>query len=93
MSRKSAPTGRKNTIGAREALLNQFAQFKTEIDGLDIHFIHVRSPHPDAMPLVITHGWPGSRGLEIAPDRGRIVVGFELLAALLQGGFDEIHLD
>ena len=45
---------------AREALLNQFAQFKTEIDGLDIHFIHVRSPHPDAMPLVITHGWPGS---------------------------------
>ena len=48
-------------IGAeREARLNRFAQFTTEIDGLDIHFLHVRSPHPEAMPLVITHGWPGS---------------------------------
>jgi epoxide hydrolase len=45
---------------AREALLNRFAQFKTEIDGLGIHFIHVRSPHANAMPLVVTHGWPGS---------------------------------
>ena len=45
---------------AREALLNRFLQFKTEIDGLGIHFIHVRSPHADAMPLVVTHGWPGS---------------------------------
>ena len=44
----------------REARLNRFAQFTTEIDGLDIHFLHVRSPHPDAMPLIITHGWPGS---------------------------------
>jgi pimeloyl-ACP methyl ester carboxylesterase len=44
----------------REALLNRFAQFTTEIDGLAIHFLHVRSPHPDAMPLIITHGWPGS---------------------------------
>jgi epoxide hydrolase len=44
----------------REALLNRFAQFTTEIDGLDIHFLHVRSPHPEAMPLIITHGWPGS---------------------------------
>ena len=35
-------------------------QFKTEIDGLDIYFIHVKSPHPDALPLIITHGWPGS---------------------------------
>ncbi|MGO9361254.1 MAG: epoxide hydrolase family protein [Xanthobacteraceae bacterium] len=43
-----------------EALLNRFAQFTTEIDGLDIHFLHVRSPHPEAMPLIITHGWPGS---------------------------------
>src|SRR6185437_16659365 len=40
--------------------LNRFAQFHTEIDGLDVHFIHVRSPHQDAQPLVITHGWPGS---------------------------------
>ncbi|MBX3499243.1 MAG: alpha/beta fold hydrolase [Alphaproteobacteria bacterium] len=45
---------------AREALLNRFAQFVTEIDGLDIHFLHVRSPHADALPLIITHGWPGS---------------------------------
>lgn len=45
---------------ARAARLNQFPQFKTEIEGLDIHFIHVRSPHEDALPLIITHGWPGS---------------------------------
>ncbi len=45
---------------AREAALNRFDQFVTEIDGLDIHFIHVRSPHEDAKPLIITHGWPGS---------------------------------
>jgi epoxide hydrolase len=44
----------------REALLNRFTQFTTEFDGLNIHFIHARSPHPQAMPLVITHGWPGS---------------------------------
>jgi pimeloyl-ACP methyl ester carboxylesterase len=43
-----------------EAKLNSFPQFKTKIDGLDIHFIHVRSRHPNAMPLIITHGWPGS---------------------------------
>jgi epoxide hydrolase len=45
---------------SREAALNRFDQFTTEIDGLDIHFIHQRSPHEDALPLVITHGWPGS---------------------------------
>ncbi len=45
---------------AREARLNRFEQFKTRIDGLGIHFIHVRSPHPGALPLLITHGWPGS---------------------------------
>jgi pimeloyl-ACP methyl ester carboxylesterase len=43
-----------------EARLNAVPQFVTEIDGLDIHFIHVRSQHEDALPLVITHGWPGS---------------------------------
>ena len=54
-------TGPRATTGAAgEARLNRFAQFTTEIDGLDIHFLHVRSPHPDAMPLIITHGWPGS---------------------------------
>ena len=45
---------------AQEAELNEFAQFKTNIDGLPIHFIHVRAENPDAMPLLITHGWPGS---------------------------------
>ena len=43
-----------------EARLNELPQFTTEIDGLDIHFIHVKSPHEDALPLIITHGWPGS---------------------------------
>ena len=43
-----------------EAKLNSFPQFVTEIDGLDIHFIHVKSRHPDALPLLITHGWPGT---------------------------------
>jgi pimeloyl-ACP methyl ester carboxylesterase len=45
---------------ASETALNRFDQFVTEIDGLDIHFIHQRSPHPDAMPLLLSHGWPGS---------------------------------
>ena len=43
-----------------EAKLNALPQFVTEIDGLDIQFIHVRSRHPNALPLIITHGWPGS---------------------------------
>ena len=43
-----------------EARLNALPQFLTEIDGLDIHFIHVESPHENALPLIITHGWPGS---------------------------------
>jgi pimeloyl-ACP methyl ester carboxylesterase len=43
-----------------EARLNALPQFMTEIDGVDIHFIHVRSPHAGAMPLIMTHGWPGS---------------------------------
>src|SRR5438094_5175788 len=43
-----------------EAKLNALPQFITEIDGLDIHFIHVRSKHANALPLIVTHGWPGS---------------------------------
>jgi Epoxide hydrolase N terminus len=43
-----------------EAKLNALPHFMTEIDGLDIHFIHVRSEHADALPVIITHGWPGS---------------------------------
>jgi pimeloyl-ACP methyl ester carboxylesterase len=45
---------------AREARLNEFPQFRIELDGLGIHFLHVRSPVADALPLVMTHGWPGS---------------------------------
>lgn len=45
---------------ATEARLNALPQFRAEIDGLGIHFLHVRSPHPHALPLVLTHGWPGS---------------------------------
>ena len=45
---------------AVEARLNEVGQFTTRIDGLDLHFLHARSPHPDALPLVLTHGWPGS---------------------------------
>ncbi|MCC8937713.1 epoxide hydrolase [Bradyrhizobium sp. Arg68] len=50
-----------------EAKLNAFPQFKTMIDGVDIHFIHVRSRHPNALPLIITHGWPGSVFEQIKP--------------------------
>jgi Epoxide hydrolase N terminus len=43
-----------------EAKLNALPQFMTEIDGLDVHFIHVRSPQQNALPLIVSHGWPGS---------------------------------
>lgn len=45
---------------AREARLNRFPQFRTDLDGLGIHFVHVRSRHEGALPIVVTHGWPGS---------------------------------
>jgi epoxide hydrolase len=45
---------------AAEARLNQIPQFTTSIDGLTVHFLHLRSPHPGAVPLIMTHGWPGS---------------------------------
>ncbi|HWB55328.1 MAG TPA: epoxide hydrolase [Gaiellaceae bacterium] len=47
-------------FGRVEARLNALPQFTTRIDGVDIHFIHARSPHEDALPLIMTHGWPGS---------------------------------
>ena len=43
-----------------ETRLNAIPQFTTSLDGVDIHFLHVRSPHKEARPLVLTHGWPGS---------------------------------
>ena len=52
--------GRDYDLGRLEERLNAFPQFITEIDGLDIHFIHVKSDHENALPLIITHGWPGS---------------------------------
>lgn len=45
---------------AQEARMNSFPQFTTEIDGTNVHFLHVRSPEPDAFPLILTHGWPGT---------------------------------
>ena len=47
-------------FGRVETRLNALPQFTTEIDGVDVHFIHVRSQHEDALPLIMTHGWPGS---------------------------------
>src|SRR5207248_1979234 len=47
-------------FGRVAARLNALPQFTTEIDGVDVHFIHVRSQHEDALPLIMTHGWPGS---------------------------------
>jgi len=52
--------GSKYDLGRIAARLGAFPNFVTEIDGLDIHFIHVKSKHEDAMPLLLTHGWPGS---------------------------------
>src|SRR4029450_3298655 len=61
ISRICVATGRTNTIWRpTESRLTALAQFRTVIDGLGIHFLHLRSPHAGALPLVVTHGWPGS---------------------------------
>ena len=52
--------GTEYDFGRVQARMNALPQFMTEIDGLDIHFIHVQSPHENALPVIITHGWPGS---------------------------------
>lgn len=77
---------------SREAALNRFDQFITEIDGLDIHFIHQRSPHEDALPLIITHGWPGSivefhKVIEplVNPTSGRAQDAFHVVCPSLPG--------
>src|ERR687886_1693916 len=62
-----------------EAKLNEFPQFTTTIDGQNIHFLHVRSPEPDALPLILTHGWPGS-----------IVEYLNLIEPLTAQGFDVV---
>jgi hypothetical protein len=87
--RSSRATGRPSTTGRRcEAKLDALPQFTTEIDGVDIHFIHVTSAHEDALPLLVTHGWPGSviELLEVigpltdpTPHGGRVEDGFHLV--------------
>jgi pimeloyl-ACP methyl ester carboxylesterase len=87
-------------FGRLEARLNALPQFKTQIDGLDIHFIHVRSQHEDALPLIITHGWPGSvvEMLDVVgpltdptAHGGRAEDAFDLVVPSLPGyGFSEV---
>jgi len=82
-----------------EETLNRFAQYRTTIDGLGIHFLHVRSKHPNALPIIITHGWPGSviEFLEIlgplsdpAAHGGRAEDAFHVVAPSLPGfGFSD----
>ena len=84
---------------AQEARLNAFEQFRTTIDGQSIHFIHARSPHADALPLLLTHGWPGSivEFLEVIPrltnpeaHGGNATDAFHVIAPSLPGyGFSE----
>ena len=84
---------------AEEAKLNRFSHFRTTIDGQSIHFVDARSPHPDAFPLVITHGWPGSvvEFLEVIPrlthpeeHGGDAADAFHVVAPSLPGyGFSE----
>jgi pimeloyl-ACP methyl ester carboxylesterase len=84
---------------AQEARLNQFAHFRTHIDGQWIHFIEARSPHPEALPLLMMHGWPGSivEFLEVIPrltepeaHGGRPADAFHVVAPSLPGyGFSE----
>jgi pimeloyl-ACP methyl ester carboxylesterase len=72
--------------------LNKFDQYQTDIDGLDLHFIHQRSPHDDALPLVLTHGWPGSvvefhKVIEplVNPPSGRAEDAFHVICPSLPG--------
>jgi len=84
---------------AQEERLNEFAHFRTRIDGQSIHFIHARSAHADALPLLITHGWPGSvvEFLDVIPrlidpeaHGGRAADAFHVIAPSLPGyGFSE----
>ncbi len=84
---------------AQEARLNELEHFRTEIDGQSIHFVHARSPHADAFPVLITHGWPGSvvEFLEVIgpltrPEEhgGRTADAFHVVAPSLPGyGFSE----
>jgi pimeloyl-ACP methyl ester carboxylesterase len=79
---------------AQEARLNELDHFRTEIDGQGIHFVHARSTHPDALPLLLTHGWPGSvvEFLDVIPrlaqpenHGGRAADAFHVIAPSLPG--------
>ena len=84
---------------AQEARLNQFDHFRTTIDGQSIHFVHSRSPNPEAFPLLLTHGWPGSIAefLDVIPPLtfpdahgGQSIDSFHIIAPSLPGyGFSE----
>jgi epoxide hydrolase len=84
---------------AQEARLNELPHFRTRIDGQSIHFVHARSPHPDALPLLLMHGWPGSivEFLEVIPrltepeaHGGQAADAFHVIAPSLPGyGFSE----
>jgi epoxide hydrolase len=74
---------------ATEARLNALPQYRTEIDGLGIHFVHVRSPRPEALPLVLSHGWPGSV-LEFLDVIGPLSETFHVVCPSLPGyGFSD----
>ena len=69
---------------AQEAALNRYPQYITEIDGQNVHFLHVRSANPDALPLVLTHGWPGSV-LEFLDVIGPLSADFHLVIPSIPG--------
>lgn len=74
---------------ATEQRLNRLPQFRTEIDGLNLHFVHQRSPHPGAVPLILTHGWPGSI-VEFARVVGPLSRDFHIVCPSLPGyGFSD----
>jgi Epoxide hydrolase N terminus len=66
-----------------EAKLNALPQFLTEIDGLDMHFIHVRSPHEEALPLIVTHGWPGSVIEQLSTARAFVCTSWRYVTSLI----------
>ena len=70
---------------AWEAKLNAYPQFTTEIDGQNVHFLHVRSPEPDAFPLILTHGWPGSVVEYLRVIEPLTAAGFDLVIPSLPG--------
>lgn len=69
---------------AQEAALNEFPQYLTEIEGLEVHFVHVRSARPDALPLILTHGWPNSF-VEFSKTIGLLAENFHVIVPSVPG--------